>query len=116
MFSQSETLAVLPYYTHKRLTSMIMSGFGWIALAIIPVIQTQGLAQYASNYLPGLVFKNSMHFHNTPLGASLVFIILLSFVIINYFSLQIFARINAVFTFWKLITYYLLFTSHQLSF
>src|SRR5690242_6486656 len=55
MFPEAGILAKLPLYTHGRLTSVIFSGLAWISLATIPVIETQGLVQYASNYLPKLV-------------------------------------------------------------
>jgi amino acid transporter len=101
-FPHSDTLASLPLYTHGRLTSVIISGLGWISLAILPVIETQGLIQYASNYIPGLVEQHSVQYYNTPLGSIIVLVLLLSFVLFNYYGLHIFARINAVFTFWKL--------------
>ncbi len=50
MFPQADSLARLPFYTHGRLTSVMMSGLAWVSLATIPVIETQGLVQYASNY------------------------------------------------------------------
>ncbi|WP_298627901.1 APC family permease [uncultured Legionella sp.] len=103
MFPRSDTLASLPLYTHGRLTSVMMSGLGWISLAIIPVIEAQGLVQYASNYIPGLVVRTELHYHNTPIGSLIIIILLMSFVLINYFGLRIFARINAGFTFWKLL-------------
>lgn len=103
MFPRSDTLASLPLYTHGRFTSVIMSGLGWISLAIIPVIEAQGLVQYASNYLPGLVVRTGIHYHNTPIGSLTIIFLLMSFVLINYFGLRIFARINAGFTFWKLL-------------
>lgn len=103
MFSQKDTLASLPLYTHGRLTSVIMSYLGWISLAIIPVIEAQGLVQYASNYLPGLVVRTGIHYHNTPLGSLIIIVLLMSFVLINYFGLRLFTRINAGFTFWKLL-------------
>lgn len=102
MFPQSDILASLPLYTHGRLTSVIMSGLAWISLAIIPVIEIQGLIQYASNYIPDLVTKYGIHYQNTPLGSLVVTVLLLSFVLINYFGLTLFVRINAAFTFWKL--------------
>ncbi|WP_065236038.1 APC family permease [Legionella moravica] len=102
MFPQSDALASLPLYTHGRLTSVMISGLGWISLAIIPVIETQGLVQYASNYIPGLVIPFGTHYHNTPVGSLINIVLLLCFVFFNYFGLNVFARINAGFTFWKL--------------
>ncbi|MBL7480170.1 APC family permease [Legionella bononiensis] len=102
MLPQSDALASLPLYTHGRLTSVMISGMGWISLAIIPVIETQGLVQYASNYIPGLVTPFGTHYHNTSIGALVNLVLLMSFVLFNYFGLKLFARINAGFTFWKL--------------
>ncbi|MDP3560480.1 MAG: APC family permease [Legionellaceae bacterium] len=103
MFSRSDTLARLPLYTHGRLTSVIMSGLAWISLAITPVIETQGLMQYASNYLPHLVVRHGVHYENTLLGYLFSLGILMSFVFFNYFGIRFFARINAGFTIWKIL-------------
>ncbi|WP_058493986.1 APC family permease [Legionella worsleiensis] len=102
MFPNKDALASLPVYTHGRLTSVILGGLGWISLAIIPVIETQGLVQYASNYIPGLVIPHGTHYHNTSLGSVINILLLSCFVLINYYGLKLFARINAGFTFWKL--------------
>jgi amino acid transporter len=103
MFPQAGSLALLPLYTHGRLTSVMMSGLAWISLATIPVIETQGLVQYASNYIPGLIVKNDLHYASTPLGYLLALILLMSFVLLNYFGVRLFSRINAGFTIWKLL-------------
>ncbi|WP_133131344.1 APC family permease [Legionella yabuuchiae] len=103
MFPHSDTLARLPLYTHGQLTSMIMSTLAWFSLAILPVIETQGVIQYASNYIPGLVTDYGMYYKNTPLGYIMALAILLSFVLLNYFGIGLFARINATFTIWKII-------------
>lgn len=103
MFPQAASLALLPLYTHGRLTSVMMSGFAWISLATIPVIETQGIVQYASNYLPSLVTQEGVYYSCTPLGYILALILLISFVFLNYFGIRLFVRINAAFTLWKLL-------------
>ncbi|OGT52504.1 MAG: amino acid permease [Gammaproteobacteria bacterium RIFCSPHIGHO2_12_FULL_42_13] len=104
MFPQSGSLVRLPLYTHGQLTSVIMGGLAWISLATIPVIETQGLVQYASNYIPGLmVHYNATQYSSTSLGYLVAFILLISFVLLNYFGIRLFARINAGFTIWKLL-------------
>lgn len=103
MFPQADSLARLPWYTHGRLTSVILSGLAWISLATIPVIETQGLVQYASNYLPQLMVQHGVFYISTVRGHIFVLVILMSFVLLNYFGIRLFARINAVFTVWKLV-------------
>ena len=103
MFPHADNLAALPLQTHGRLTSVMLSGLAWLSLATIPVIETQGLVQYASNYLPGLMTKIGVVSVSTPLGFMFALVILLSFVIFNYFGVRLFARINSGFTIWKLI-------------
>jgi amino acid transporter len=102
LFSEENSLARLPYYTHGRLTSMIMSGLAWISLATIPAIETQGLVQYSSNYLPFLMQKHSLHYAPTLIGYLTESVILLSFILFNYFGVRLFSRINTSFTIWKL--------------
>ena len=103
MFPQADNLAHLPFYTHGHLTSLILSGLTWLSLATIPVIETQGLVQYASNYLPCLMTHHGLHYTSTPRGYGFALLVLLSFVLFNYFGLRLFSRINTGFTIWKLI-------------
>ncbi|GGI93162.1 APC family permease [Legionella impletisoli] len=103
MFPHSGTLASLPLYTHGRLTSLIISSLTWFSLAILPVIETQGVIQYAGNYIPGLITDFGVYYKTTPLGYAMALAILLSFVLLNYFGIGFFARINAAFTIWKII-------------
>lgn len=103
MFPQSDALARLPLYTHGLLTSVIMTGLTWVALATIPVIETQGLLQYASNYIPNLIVQHDKYQTTTLFGYALALLFLTSFVLLNYFGFRLFSRINAVFTIWKLL-------------
>ncbi|HEX2549196.1 MAG TPA: APC family permease, partial [Gammaproteobacteria bacterium] len=116
MFPTANTLILLPYYTHGHLTSVIMSSFAWLSLASIPVIETQGLVQYASNYIPGLMGQHGTRYIFTGIGYSTAMILLASFVLLNYFGIRLFARINEGFTIWKILiptlTVLVLFQSH----
>ncbi len=103
MFPQGDTLVRLPLYTHGRLTGVIMSGLVWISLATIPVIETQGLVQYASNYIPNLMTHHGLHYTITGLGYLIALLLLISFVLLNYFGIRLFSHINTVFTLWKLL-------------
>lgn len=103
MFPQKYVLARLPLYTHGRLTSVLFGGLAWISLATIPVIETQGLIQYANNYWPDLVVQHGLHYTMTGPGYLFALVILGSFVLFNYFGIRLFARINTGFTIWKLV-------------
>ncbi|WP_232048541.1 amino acid permease [Legionella adelaidensis] len=94
MFPQSDSLARLPLYTHGRLTSMIMSSMAWFSLALLPVIETQAVIQYASNYIPNLVTHYGVSYKNTSLGYGLSLIVLMSFVLLNYFGIGLFAKME----------------------
>lgn len=83
MFPQPDSLARLPLYTHGRLTSVMLSGLAWVSLATIPMIETQGLVQYASNYVPNLIVTHGNHYDCSLQGYVLAFILLGSFVILN---------------------------------
>lgn len=103
MYPHGSSLSAMPLITHGRLTSVILSGLAWISLAVMPVIETQGVMQYASNYIPGIMIKQGMHYQGTPLGYVITLSILLSFVLFNYFGVRLFARINSGLTVWKVI-------------
>lgn len=103
LFPQPDALALMPLQTHGRLTCLIMTGLTWIGLCTIPVIETQGLIQYASNYLPHLMVQHHVRYTLTLRGYLFAMIILMSFVWLNYFGLRLIIRLNASFTIWKLI-------------
>lgn len=103
MFPDGDTLTRLPLYTHGRLTSLLLNGLTWLTLATIPVIETQGLIQYANNYIPGLIIQQGVRYTSTTLGYLTAIVLLFSFVMLNYFGIRLFRRINAAFTIWKLI-------------
>lgn len=116
MFPAKNSLILLPYYTHGHLTSVIMSSFAWISLASIPVIETQGIVQYASNYIPDLMVQHGTSYRFTSQGLEVAILILASFVLLNYFGIRFFAKINEGFTIWKIfiptITVLALFHAH----
>lgn len=103
MFPHGDNVSMLPMHTHGRLTSVIMSGFAWITLATMPVIETQGLVQYASNYIPGLMTQSGTVYTSTPVGFIFALVLLMSFVLFNYFGVRLFAKINSGFTVWKFV-------------
>jgi amino acid transporter len=103
MFPKANILILLPSYTHGHLTSVIMGGFAWLSLASIPVIETQGLVQYASNYIPHLMVQEGTRYLFTFFGYGVAVVILASFVVLNYFGIRLFARINEGFTIWKIV-------------
>lgn len=103
MLKGANNLTRLPLYTHGRLASVIISGLIWVSLVTIPVIETQGLMQYSSNYIIGIMRQDGIHYSCTPLGYIIAAILLFSFILLNLFGIRLFAKINAAFTIWKLL-------------
>ena len=100
-----------PFHSNGRLVATI-AGWGiWIAWATNPPSEAAAMIQYMSKYVPGVFNGSSL----TGLGVLLGIAFVAVFVLINWFGVQIFARINGALTVGKfvvpLITVIALFAS-----
>jgi amino acid transporter len=100
-----------PYYSSGRLVATI-AGWGiWIAYATNPPSESAAMLQYASKYVPNIYNGTSL----TGLGILLGIGVMAVFVVINWFGVLLFARINGALTVAKFVvpalTVIALFTS-----
>src|ERR1700761_8716224 len=100
-----------PYYSNGRFVAT-MAGWGiWIAWATNPPSESAAMIQYMSQYVGGIYRGSSL----TGLGVLLAIGIMAVFVALNWFGIQLFARVNGALTVAKfvvpLITIVALFAS-----
>ncbi|WP_326837830.1 APC family permease [Amycolatopsis rhabdoformis] len=103
MFPHSGGVARFPHYSFGSFASFSMGWVTWIAAAAVSPIEVLAVAQYATNYLPWLetldADKNPVL---TPAGTGICIALLALFVLVNFFGVRWFARINNVLVWWKL--------------
>jgi amino acid transporter len=88
-----------PYYSSGRLVATI-AGWGiWIAYATNPPSESAAMLQYMSKYVSGLYSGSSL----TTLGVLLGVGIMAVFVLINWFGVLLFARVNGALTVAKFV-------------
>ncbi len=107
-----------PYYSNGRFVAT-MAGWGiWIAWATNPPSESAAMIQYMSKYVGGIYNGTSL----TGLGVLLGIVFMAVFVAVNWFGIQLFARVNGALTVAKfvvpLITVIALFASgfHESNF
>jgi amino acid transporter len=83
-----------PFYSNGRLVATV-AGWGiWIAWATNPPSESAAMIQYMSKYVPGIFNGSSL----TGLGVLLGVGIMAVFVLVNWFGIELFARINGALT------------------
>jgi amino acid transporter len=88
-----------PFYSNGRLVATI-AGWGiWIAWATNPPSESAAMIQYMSKYVPGIFNGTSL----TSLGVLLGIGIMAVFVLVNWFGIQLFARVNGALTVAKFV-------------
>lgn len=89
--SISGGLVRYPQETNGSLVAAIIGWAIWLAYSANPPTEASGIIQYLSKLMPGL-------YDGTPLTASgilVAILIMIVFVVINYFGVNIFAKVNA---------------------
>ncbi len=96
---ESGGLVRWPFYSSGRLVATI-AGWGiWIAYATNPPSESAAMLQYASKYVPNIYNGSSL----TGLGVLLGIGVMAVFVLINWFGVLLFARINGALTVAKFV-------------
>ncbi len=88
-----------PFYSSGRFVAT-MAGWGiWIAWATNPPSESAAMIQYMSRYVSGIYNGSSL----TGLGVLLAIGIMAVFVALNWFGIQLFARVNGALTVAKFV-------------
>ncbi len=102
MFPHTGGVARFPHYSHGSFTSFSMGWLTWLAAASVAPIEVEAAVQYATNYLPWLEDLKDGVPVLTGKGYIVSACLMAVFVLINFFGVRWFARINNVLVWWKL--------------
>ncbi len=96
---ESGGLVRWPFYSSGRLVATIVGWGIWIAYATNPPSESAAMLQYMSKYVSGIYNGTSL----TGLGVLLGIGIMAVFVLINWFGVLLFARVNGALTVAKFV-------------
>ncbi|OIV35414.1 amino acid permease [Mangrovactinospora gilvigrisea] len=92
-----------PHFSFGSFTSYTMGWITWIAAATVAPIEVEGALQYATKWAP-LTTAHSNGAHTlTGLGYLIAVLAMALFVVINYYGVRWFARLNNILVTWKLL-------------
>ena len=105
MFPVSGGVIRFPHISFGSFASFTMGWVNWIAAAAVAPIEVEGALQYATKYAgfttPSTVGGDTVY-TLTALGYFVAVVAMAGFVVINYYGVKWFARINNVAVWWKL--------------
>jgi amino acid transporter len=105
MFPVSGGVVRFPHLSHGSFASYTTGWILWVAVATTAPIEVEGALQYATKYAPFTTkhMKGGEPVHTlTGLGYFVAVLAMALFVVINYFGIRWFARVNTVAVWWKL--------------
>lgn len=102
VFPLSGGSARLPHISHGGLVSYVVGFLNWIAYLAIAPLEVTALLEYTADLVPGLVHTVGTEQDLSATGLAVAIPLLLIFVVINYFGVQLLARINQPLAIWKL--------------
>lgn len=102
-YPSSGGIGFYSHITHGRFCGFITSWVNWLSIVAVPAIEAQGVTQYLSNIADlNMLYNPSTHFLTTAgLICSAGFLIL--FMLINFWSVQLFIKFNNFFTILKIV-------------
>lgn len=106
MFPISGGVVRYPHMVWGSFASYSLGFITWISSAAVPAIEVEGALQYATKYAP---FTRAHELTSgtthtlTGLGLGVAVILMAFFVVVNYIGVRLFAQINNVLVWWKLL-------------
>src|SRR4051794_18806143 len=105
MFPISGGVVRFPHISHGSFASFTTGWILWVAVATTAPIEVEGALQYATKYAP-LTAKHMKGgepvYTLTGVGYVVAVLAMAFFVVVNYFGIKWFARVNNVAVWWKL--------------
>src|SRR3954468_24754931 len=105
MFPLSGGVVRFPHLAFGSFASYTSGWITWVAVGTTAPIEVEATLQYATKYLPftesHMVGGEEVH-TLTGLGYAAAVVLMASFVVINYYGVRWFARVNNVMVWWKL--------------
>jgi amino acid transporter len=104
MFPVSGGVVRFPHLSFGSFASYTMGWITWIAAATVAPIEVEGALQYGTKWAHFTDFHAATQVHTlTTLGYVVAVIAMAFFVMLNYFGIRWFARVNNVLVWWKLL-------------
>lgn len=104
MFPVAGGVSRFPQYSFGSFASYTMGWITWLAIAAVPPIEVLATLQYASAYLPHLFERADDVPVLTPVGIAVSVVLMAVYAVINVLGVKLFARVNNVMVWWKLVT------------
>jgi amino acid transporter len=102
MFPISGGVARFPHLAYGSFASYTTGWILWVAVATTAPIEVEGALQYATKWAPFTeAHENGTH-TLTGLGYAVAVLAMAFFVLVNYFGIRWFARLNNIAVWWKL--------------
>lgn len=118
MFPVSGGVIRFPHLSYGSFASYTMGWVTWIAAAAVAPIEVEGALQYATRYI-GFTREHEVAGETvhtlTSLGYVVAVIAMAAFVVINYYGIRWFARVNNVAVWWKLAIIVLVVVAFMLT-
>lgn len=103
MFPLAGGVIRFPHLSFGSFASYLMGWVNWVAAAAVAPIEVEGALQYATKYAPLTSYDAATQTHPlTGLGYGVAVVAMAFFVVVNYFGVRWFARVNNVAVWWKL--------------
>ena len=102
MFPVAGGVIRMPHVSYGSFASFTMGWVNWIAAAAVAPIEVEGALQYASRYADFTSAHPGGVYALTGLGYVVAVLAMAFFVVVNYFGVRWFARLNNVAVWWKL--------------
>ncbi|NNM58466.1 MAG: APC family permease [Legionellales bacterium] len=91
------------HLTHGRFCGFLTSWINWLSIVAVAPIEAQSIVQYLSQLSPAFIHLYNLETHNlSSSGIAFALVLMLFFMFINYWSVQIFIRFNNFFTMLKI--------------
>lgn len=103
MFPHSGGVARYPHYSYGSFTSFTMGWLTWIAAAAVAPIEVLAVVQYSNNWLPWLQDIKDGQPTLTAWGTVISVLLMGFFVLVNFFGVRFFQRLNNLLVWWKLL-------------
>ncbi|WP_202538334.1 MULTISPECIES: APC family permease [unclassified Streptomyces] len=104
MFPVSGGVVRFPHLSFGSFASFTMGWITWIAAATVAPIEVEGALQYATKWAHFTDFHEANGAYTlTALGYAVAVVAMAFFVVLNYYGIRWFARVNNILVWWKLL-------------
>lgn len=101
-YPSSGGIGFYSHITHGRFCGFITSWVNWLSIVAVPAIEAQGVVQYLSNLASLNLLYNPTTHYLTIYGLLASAVLLILFMFINFWSVQLFIKFNNFFTILKI--------------